>query len=141
MKSAWKDEPIVVLDACALIAFLNDEPGADVIALVLEEVPAVEMAAINLLEIAYDTVRRTGQPSSATDVIDAVRQLPILIRWDIDQEIVEAAACFKTRFRISLADSVALALAATRNAPLATSDHHEFDSIGTAGEARFLWIR
>jgi uncharacterized protein len=141
MKSDWMDEPIVVLDACALIAFFNDEPGADMIAAVLEEVPTVEMAAINLLEIAYDAVRRTGLPSSATDVINAVRQLPILIRWDIDQEIVETAARFKTRFRISLADSIALALATIRNAPLATSDHHEFDPIGTEGEARFLWIR
>ncbi len=141
MKSNWKAEPIVVLDACALIAFFNDELGADVIAAILEDIPAVEMAAINLLEITYDAVRRTRRPSSATDVIDAVRQLPILIRWDIDQEIVETAARFKTRFRISPADSIALALAGTRNAPLATSDHHEFDSIGTAGEARFLWIR
>lgn len=141
MRSDWKDEPTVVLDACALIAFLNDEPGADVIAAVLEEIPTVEMAAINLLEIAYDAVRRTGQPSSATDVIDAVCKLPIFIRWDIDQEIVETAARFKTRFRISLADSIALALAATRHAPLATSDHHEFDSIEIANEARFLWIR
>jgi PIN domain nuclease of toxin-antitoxin system len=32
MKSAWKNEPCVVLDACALIAFLNDEPGADIVA-------------------------------------------------------------------------------------------------------------
>ncbi len=52
MKSSWKDEPVVVLDACALIAFFNDEPGADVVAAVLEEVALVEMAAINLLEIA-----------------------------------------------------------------------------------------
>ena len=49
MKSAWKDEPVVVFDACALIAFLNDEPGADTVATALHEVPTVEMAAINLL--------------------------------------------------------------------------------------------
>jgi hypothetical protein len=28
MKSAVKDEPIIVLDACSLIAFFNDEPRA-----------------------------------------------------------------------------------------------------------------
>jgi PIN domain nuclease of toxin-antitoxin system len=53
MKSALKDEPTVVLDACALIAFFNDEPGADIVAEVLHVVPVVEMAAINLLEIAF----------------------------------------------------------------------------------------
>jgi|694.fasta_scaffold42755_3 hypothetical protein len=31
MRSDWKNEPIVVLDACALIAFFNDEPGAEVV--------------------------------------------------------------------------------------------------------------
>ncbi|MCX6880621.1 MAG: hypothetical protein NTW21_43465 [Verrucomicrobia bacterium] len=46
MKSKWKDEPHVVLDACALIAFLNDEQDADIVAAVLLEVPTVEMAAI-----------------------------------------------------------------------------------------------
>jgi predicted nucleic acid-binding protein len=51
------------------------------------------------------------------------------------------AARFKARFRISLADSVALALAVVCDAPLVTCDHHEFDPIETAGEVRFLWIR
>ncbi len=131
----------MVFDACALIAFLNDEPGADTVAAALHEVPTVEMAAINLLEIAYDAVRRTGQAAAAREVLETVRQLPISIRWDIDDEVIEIAARFKTRFRISLADSVALAVAAVRDAPLATSDHHEFDPIETAGKARFCWIR
>jgi len=36
MKSDWKNESHVVLDACALIAFLNDEPGANVVATILK---------------------------------------------------------------------------------------------------------
>ncbi len=67
MKSALKDEPTVVLDACALIAFFNDEPGADLVAEALHVVPGVEIAAINLLEIAYDAVRRSGQQRVARD--------------------------------------------------------------------------
>jgi len=141
MKSAWKDEPRVVLDACALIAFFNDEAGADTVAAVLEKVPTVEMAAINLLEIAYDAVRRTGHPSAAREILEAVHQLPILIRWDLDGEVVAVAAGFKARCRISLADAVALAVAAVSDAPLVTSDHHEFDTLESAGDARFLWIR
>jgi PIN domain nuclease of toxin-antitoxin system len=141
MKSKLKDEPLVVLDACALIAFLNDEPGADMVAAALQEVPTVEMAAVNLLEIAYDAVRRTGLPAAARDILETVRQLPISIRWDVDHAVIESAANFKASFRISLADSVALAVAAVRDAPLVTSDHHEFDVIESAGIARFLWIR
>lgn len=141
MKSDWKTEPVVVLDACALIAFFNDEPGADVVAAVLETVPLVEIAVVNVLEIAYDAVRRSGQSSSALDVIESIQRLPIDIRWDINEAMVEIAARFKSRSRISLADAVALSLAEIRSAPLATSDHHEFDSIETDSQARFLWIR
>ena len=141
MKSDWKNESVIVLDACALIAFLNDEPGADVVAALLEEVPCVEITAVNVLEIAYDAVRRTGQSSSAREVIESIRRLPIEIRWEMDDAMIEIAARFKSHSRISLADSIALALAGVRGAPLATSDHHEFDPIETARLARFLWIR
>ena len=141
MKSDCKNEPVVVLDACALIAFFNDEPGADVVAAVLETVPLVEIAVINVLEIAYDAVRRSGQSSSALDVIESIQRLPIEIRWDMNVAMVEIAARFKSRSRISLADAVALSLAEFRSAPLATSDHQEFGPIETAGQARFLWIR
>jgi uncharacterized protein with PIN domain len=78
-----------------LIAFLNDEAGAELVAAAMQEVPTVEMAAINLLEIAYDAVRRTGLPAAARDVLDAVRELPISIRWDIDHAVIESAASFK----------------------------------------------
>ena len=67
MKSAWKNETHVVLDACALIAFLNDEPGSEVVAAVLQEAPSVEISVVNLLEIAYDAVRRSGDPQSARE--------------------------------------------------------------------------
>ena len=141
MKSDWKNEPIIVLDACALIAFLNDEPGAEIVAAILEEVPFVEISIINVLEIAYDAVRNSGQSASALEVIDCIRRLPIEIRWDLNEAMVEVAARFKSDSRISLADAVALSLAEIRSAPLATSDHHEFDPLETSGRARFIWIR
>lgn len=61
MKSVLRNEPVAVLDACALIAFLNNEDGAGVVADALQEVPLVKMAAVNVLEVAYDAVRQTGQ--------------------------------------------------------------------------------
>lgn len=142
MSAPWKNEPVVVLDACALIAFLNDESGADVVASILQEVPVpvVEMAAINVLEVAYDAVRTTGKVSAAGEILNSIRELPIDIRWILDEAMIEIAARLKTSCRISLADSVALAPAISRNAPLATSDHHEFDSVRTAGVSRLLWI-
>ena len=141
MNPVWKDESVAVLDACSLIAYFNDKPGAEIVAGILQEIPSVEIPAINLLEIAYDSVRRTGQNSAALDILEAVHQLPISIRWELDGQILESAARFKAHFRISIADAVALAVAHSRNAPLVTSDHHEFDALETAGQSRFIWIR
>lgn len=141
MKSDWKNEPVVVLDACALIAFFNDEPGAEVVAAVLQEVPSVEIAAVNLLEIAYDAIRRTGDPQSARDILQAARELPLNIHWGLNDTTLQQAAEMKARFRISLADAIALAVAGELGAPVATSDHHEFDQIESQRAARFLWIR
>lgn len=141
MKSTWKDEKHIVLDACALIAFLNDEPGAEIVAAILEDTPSVEMSAINLLEIAYDAVRRSGSAQSIIELLDVVNQLPIKIHWKIDNEVFQHAAIYKSSFRISLADAVALALAKSINAPVASSDHHEFDPLEANGTNRFIWIR
>jgi predicted nucleic acid-binding protein len=141
MNPVWKDEPVAVLDACSLIAYFNDEPGAEIVAGILQDVPSVEIPAINLLEIAYDSVRRTGQNSAAHDILEAVRQLPISIRWEMDDEILKSAARFKAHFKISIADAIALAVAHSRDAPLVSSDHHEFDALETAGQSRFIWIR
>lgn len=141
MRSNWKTETHIVLDACALIAFLNDEPGSEVVAAVLQEAPSVEISVVNLLEIAYDAVRRSGDPQSAREILDTVQQLPINIHWNISDSVFHHAAHFKARFRISLADAFALALAKTPDAPVATSDHHEFDHLETEEVARFIWIR
>lgn len=141
MKSNWKDETHIVLDACALIAFLNDEPGAEIVASILEEAPSIEMSAINLLEIAHDAVRRSESAQSIDELLKIVNQLPIKIHWKIDKEIFHHAAILKSSFRISLADAVALALAKSLHAPIASSDHHEFDAIEANGTCRFIWIR
>jgi predicted nucleic acid-binding protein len=141
MKSDWKSEPLIVLDACALIAFLNDEPGADLVDEILRQAPAVHISAINLLEVAYDAIRTTGEDKAANEIIDAVGQLPIDIRWHIDRRVIAIAARYKSKYRISLADSIALGHAEHQNAPLATSDHHEFEPLEAAGIARILWIR
>jgi PIN domain nuclease of toxin-antitoxin system len=141
MKSDWKNETHLVLDACALIAFLNDEPGAEVVAAIFEHLPSVEMSAVNLLEIAYDAIRRSGNPQAGRELMDVVRQLPIKIHWNIDDEVFHNAARLKASFRISLADAFALALAEKLNAAVATSDHHEFEALESIGTARFIWIR
>lgn len=131
----------IVLDACAVIAYLNDEPGAEVIDALLQSDAALTIAAVNALEVAYDAVKVTGQSSAASDVLAAIEALPCTIEWTLSKALVEAAASFKARNRVSLADAIALGLAKSLDAELASGDHHEFDPIAARGEVRFIWIR
>lgn len=53
---------IFVLDACAMIAWLRDEPGADVVDGYVRNVNAQGLAhAINLCEVYYDARRNAGE--------------------------------------------------------------------------------
>jgi predicted nucleic acid-binding protein len=54
---------------------------------------------------------------------------------------MKEAARFKLAFKMSVADSFALATAKLEDVTLITADHHEFDPIDEAGEIEFLWIR
>ena len=141
MKSVLRNEPVAVLDACALIAFLNNEDGAGVVAEALQEVPLVKMAAVNVLEVAYDAVRQTGQKDAAGEILRNVAALGLNIDSTLSDEMIQRAAVFKTSFRLSLADSIALALAAVHGAPLLTSDRRDFSPIHEAKAARIIFIR
>jgi len=70
-----------VLDACAMLAVLSDEPGAEVIEEIYERANFGEivltMNKINLLEVYYDLIRSYGK-SRANEVISEIRQLPIV---------------------------------------------------------------
>jgi predicted nucleic acid-binding protein len=54
---------------------------------------------------------------------------------------MQAAGFFKVNYRISLADSIALAMARQLGARLVSTDHHEFDPIEQAGAVQFKWMR
>ena len=132
---------IYVLDACAVLAYINNEIGADKVEQLLMSQQRVFMASINLLEICYDMARRTGSLGEASHFYRLVTSWPIHIVDVLDEPLLIAAASFKMRGRLSLADAVALGLAKIKQAKLVTSDHHEFDTLEQAGLAEFEWIR
>jgi PIN domain nuclease of toxin-antitoxin system len=130
-----------VLDACALIAFFNDEPGAEIVQDTLSSDAISLVAAINVYEVVYDALRTTGKIASAERALDLTSRLSCTIQWQLDPKLMLEAAYFKKTYKVSLADSIALGLAKLQQASLVTSDHHEFDPIDAAGDAQFLWIR
>ena len=133
-----------VLDACALIALLRNEPGADKVATVINfannDEAEIVMHRINLLEVFYDVYRSLGR-EKATLILTEIVKRPITINAEITDEIFVEAGRLKATYKVSLADSIALAQALAMGGSLLTADHHEFDAIAGHEDIDFQWIR
>jgi len=132
------------MDACALIAFLSDENGAEAVNNVLLDAAAgdaaVYMNSLNLLEVYYDIYRKAGK-EKAMEQLSMIEKLPITIRSNLFGNVFMEAGRLKASYRISIADSVALAEAAVSGGKLMTADHHEFDVVERKEKIEFFWIR
>jgi predicted nucleic acid-binding protein len=131
-----------VLDACAVMAFIHDEPGADNIENILNMANTNEanvfIHKINLLEVYYDVFRYKGK-QVADDVLTEIKQIEIIS--NIPDELFFEAGRLKASYKISLADSFAIACASVYHAELVTADHHELDVVESKENIKFLWIR
>ncbi len=114
----------VVLDASALVAFYENEPGADKVEELVRE--AMEgkkellMSVVNWGEVYYSRWHKGGQ-EAADRVRAEVDQLPIEI-VDANRDLTELAAEFRVKFHLPYADCFAAALAAARKGILSTAD-------------------
>ena len=130
---------IKVLDSYALIAFFEDEPGAETVeALILKaEGNNVELAisVVNLGEVWYSIARRTST-SIADEYLLEIQGMAIEV-VDANWELTRLAAEFKSKGRISYADCFAAALAKSHKAELITGDK-EFKAL--EGEIKITWI-
>ena len=113
-----------VLDSYALLALLRDEPGAETVADLLERAGqqnrSVHMTEVNYAEVQY-TIRRKDGETVWASVAGELLAAPIEFHA-ADRRLADVAAGFKARFRISLADAFAAALAKERKAELVTGD-------------------
>ena len=133
-----------VLDASALIAFLNDEDGADKVEDVLQKAKVdnciIYMNKLNILEIYYGVYREDGK-EKAEETLIKILNLPLIVVDTLKDDVFKEAGRLKATYKISLADSIAIAEAETRKAQILTADHHEFDPLDRKGEVRVYWIR
>ncbi|MHC1728422.1 MAG: PIN domain-containing protein [Syntrophobacteraceae bacterium] len=127
-----------------MIAFLNDEEGADKVEQLFEGAVRspnrLIMHEVNLLEIYYGVFRYGGE-SLADQTLDKISGLPLKVISGLQKIVFREAGRLKATYKISLADSIALAEAKYRGVPLVTCDHHEFDIIEKSNELKFCWIR
>ncbi|OIP37792.1 VapC toxin family PIN domain ribonuclease [Candidatus Desantisbacteria bacterium CG2_30_40_21] len=133
-----------VLDACALIAFLDDEDGADKVENILRRARrgdcVIYMNKVNVLEIYYGVFREYSK-EKAEEILAKILALPIIVIDMLKDNVFKEAGRLKAIYKISLADSIALAETKIRETQILTADHHEFDPIDKEGEAIFYWIR
>ena len=133
-----------VLDACALLAMLRNEAGADKISEIINAAnngeATIEMNKVNLLEVYYDLYRSIGK-DIAEKILAEIKKRPITIISDFTDELFGEAGRLKASYKISLADSFALAQAIVSSGELLTSDHHEFEMVEQQEKIKFGWIR
>jgi len=132
----------VVLDACALIAFLRHEAGADAVeSLLVDPANRCFIHSINLCEVYYDFLR-AADAKVAESVVDDLLDHGIVNRQDMSLPFWKAVGRLKGTIRkISLADCFAIALAAKLGATIVPSDHREFDPLVANGVCRVRFIR
>jgi len=130
-----------VLDACAILAFLEDEPGSDVVRQALAD-RACAMHAINLCEVLCQ-VRRASDKSRVNEVLVWIRdKVGVDIREDFDEAIWVRASEIKADLaRVSLADCLCAALAERLGAPVLTTDRREFEPLQEAGVCKVEFAR
>ncbi len=131
---------MIVLDACAIIAYLRNEEGAGVVeAAFLNDECTVH--SINLCEVYKDCLVRGEDSSIADQLVDDLIAIGLITMNDMDEDFWKHAAVLKAKNRISLADSFALALTKRLGGTLYSSDHHELDPIAVSGEYLIEFIR
>ena len=129
-----------VLDSHALVAYFRDEAGAEQVETLLTKAAQADcplhMTEVNYAEVKYTLIRKDGLAAweAAARILVG---LPIEFH-PVDRELADAAADFKSRFSLSLADAFAAALARKHKAELVTGDR-EFKAVEK--EIKINWLK
>ena len=125
-----------------MIAYLRDEPGADVVAeALLGPESSCHAHALNLCEVFYDFHRASGQADALRAMAD-LAEVGVLEDSNLSAPVWQAAGTLKANLRrISLADCFAIELAERLRATVLTADHHEFDALAGQAGYRVKFIR
>lgn len=128
-----------VLDSYALLAFFENEKGADKVAEILRQArdrdKPLLLTVVNWGEVYYIVLRASGS-AAALKIEEIIDTLPIEI-VPIDRALAKLAAEFKAAKKMSYADCFAAALAKQKKADLVTGDP-EFKT--AEGEIKIFWL-
>lgn len=131
---------VLVLDACAVLAYMLGEPGADEVERLLVEARSAGdrhlMTPVNWGEVLYVSARESKH-EDVLPTVAAFGELPIAV-VDSGRALALEAAHLKHVYRIGSADAFAAALSISTGAPLLTKDSG-FEALESEGlQLRFL---
>jgi len=132
--------PAKVLDSFALIAYFRDEPGAETMENLLvtagKKDSPLHMTDVNYAEVKYSIMKKDGA-EAWEEAAKILQGLPIDFH-STSRALADTAADFKARFKMSLADAFAAALAKEKKAELVTGDP-EFKALEK--EIKVVWLK
>jgi len=134
---------IYVLDASALVSYLRDEAGSDIVSDLLKKAvdgeDTIYMNIVNLIEVHYANIRSLGSEKAAM-ILKEILCAPIQVVNDISDAVFQQSARLKASYKCSLADTIGLATAKELSAHFVTSDHHELEQISKNEPIPFVWL-
>jgi predicted nucleic acid-binding protein len=110
-----------VLDTSALMAFIEQEEGAERVRGILLGKSIVIIPWLSILETVYISQRELGEEEALTRYA-LLKKLNAKIIWDADEALLLNAARIKSKHSLSLADSVVAAITAQHKAILLHKD-------------------
>lgn len=130
-----------LLDTSALLALIEDEPGAARVDSLLRN-ETILIPWVALLEVHYVTTRRQDA-AEADRRYGLLTQLGATVLWDNDERLLLLASRLKAGFRLSLADCLIAAHCLRRGSVLVHRDREyqqlagelELEELGTGAEA------
>ena len=124
---------VYLLDTSAVLAFMEDEEGADEVEKILRSEQVI-FPFVVLLEVYYITLREKGE-EVAEKRYAFLKSLDVEVLWDLDEPILLTGGRFKGMYRLSLADAIIAAFAKRKMAILVHKDP-EYEAL--AAEVRQL---
>lgn len=127
---AGNKKDVYILDTSAILAYIEDEEGSDIIEGLLIKAEQNEVTAIvsfiSLTEVIYITLQEKDEVTAQARV-DLIKSLSITIE-ESSETVNYAAARLKAKNHISLADAYIAALCQERNGILVHKDP-EFEKL------------
>ena len=128
-----------VLDACAMLAYLNNENGAEFIGEILEKGNRKEvkifLTEMDLAEIFHIVLKQEGRERALKAML-LIKTLPVEC-IAMDEPLLMLAGEIRIQFPLTLGDALVAALAKSKKAKLITGDN-DFKSLEK--EIECVWI-